>query len=52
MSQTGDDTLATLATPCLVIDAAVVERNLQGLAKYAAQHRLKVAVLRPFYFCS
>ncbi|HYG74541.1 MAG TPA: alanine racemase [Planctomycetota bacterium] len=42
MSQTGDDTLATLATPCLVIDAAVVERNLQGLAKYAAQHRLKV----------
>ncbi len=41
---TDHTTLADLATPCLVIDAAVVERNIARMAEHARTHGL---ALRP-----
>ena len=31
-----------LATPCMVVDAAVAERNIRRLADYAAKHGIGI----------
>jgi D-serine deaminase-like pyridoxal phosphate-dependent protein len=41
-SESSVASLHELPTPALVIDGAIVQRNIQRLAGYAAQHRLRV----------